>query len=123
MRDFFSNSDFNSWAVIQEEEKNTFVITHRETVCSPSLKSLPGTLKRASTGTYSGITCAKSLIYVSVCALKRQHPGKHAGRDVNLEGLGFKERQSQTNRQSSHSVRRAFTARGRELWLGFVTTH
>lgn len=92
MRDFFSNSDFNSWAVIQEEDKNTFVITHRETACPPSLKSLPGTLKRECTGTYSGLMCAKSLIYVSVCALKRQRTGKHAGQDVNLEGLGFKER-------------------------------
>lgn len=49
MSDFFSNSDFNSWAVIQEEDKNIFVITtERERACPPSQKGLPWNPKEGS---------------------------------------------------------------------------
>lgn len=74
MRDFFSNSDFNSWAVIQEEDKNISVITtQKESLCPPSLKSLPWNLKEgAFRDMFRSDMCNRPNIYFYVCALNEQ---------------------------------------------------
>lgn len=82
MRDFFSNSDFNSWAAIQEEDKNIIVITQRDSLSTFPSKSSLESEGESVQGTFRSDMCKKLHIYFDVCTLKRQSPENRSGLSI-----------------------------------------